>query len=148
MNKVHFRDYLILLIVASFLMLPCSCTEDKNPSGIEGPAHQDSKSDCQNQPSTPDPVSGYLVLETMGNDLIIQHLNAFYNCCIEYAVDYQIENFDITAHETDTANTPCFCDCYFNLKSILFDMPEGLYTVTLIDMGGDTVGTDTVRVGE
>ena len=147
MGKTCFRDYLIFLIAALFMMLPCSCTEDKNPSGIEGPAHQDSRSDCQNQPSTPDPVRGYLVLETMENDLIIRHLDAFYNCCIEYAVDYQIENFDITAYETDPANTPCFCNCYFDLKSILFDLPEGLYTVTLIGIGGETVDTDTVTVG-
>lgn len=150
MRKIRFKDYLILSVVVSFMMLAGSCTEDKNPSsnsGIEELAHQDIQSECLNQPAISDPVFGYMVLEVQGNDLEIQHLDAFYNCCIEYAVNYQIENFDITAYESDAANTPCFCDCYFNLKSTLFHLPEGLYTVTLIDMEGNTVGSDTVTVG-
>jgi len=140
----------ILLIFTLMMTLPYSCTEDKSPSsnnGIEELAHQDIQSECLNQPATPDQVFGYMVLEVQGNDLEIQHLDAYYNCCIEYAVNYQIENFDIIAYENDAANTPCFCDCYFNLKSTLFDLPGGLYTVTLIDMEGNTVDTDTVSVG-
>jgi len=148
--KYNFMNLPILLIFTFIMILPYSCTEDKNPSnnnGIEELAHQDIQSECLNQPASPDPVFGYMVLEVQGNDLEIQHLDAYYNCCIEYAVNYQIEDFDITAYESDAANTPCFCECYFNLKSTLFDLPNGLYTVNLIDMEGNTVGTDTVSVG-
>jgi len=148
--KNYFINLPILLIFAVMMTMPYSCTEDKNTSsnnGIEELAHQDIQSECLNRPATPEPVSGYMVLEVQGNDLEIQHLDAYYNCCIEYAVNYQIEDFDITAYESDAANTPCFCECYFNLKSTLFDLPNGLYTVTLIDMEGNTVGADTVSVG-
>ena len=148
--KHNFMNLLILLIFTFIMILPYSCTKDKNPSsntGIEELAHQDIQSECLNRPATPDPVFGYMVLEVQGNDLEIQHLDAYYNCCIEYAVNYQIGNFEITANEFDVANNPCFCECYFNLKSTLFSLPDGLYTVTLIDMEGDTVGIDTVSVG-
>ena len=135
--------------MAILMIFAFNCAKEKNPSNnteIEGLAHQDIRGDCLNQPATPDPVFGYMVLEVQGNDLQIQHLDAYYNCCIGYAVDYHIDNFNITAAEMDTAFSPCFCECYFNLKSTVFDLDNGLYTVTLIGIGGDTVGTDTVTV--
>jgi hypothetical protein len=150
MQRTNFRNYLILLATGIFLFFSFGCDGDKNLSnnaGIEELTHQDIQSDCLNQPESQDPVFGFMVLEVQGNDLQIQHLDAYYNCCIEYEVDYQIENFSITASETDIAASPCFCECYFNLKSTLFDLPNGLYTVTLIGIGGDTVGIDTVTVG-
>lgn len=150
MKSNFLKNRALLLSIAILMIFAINCTEEKgtsNNGGIEELAHQDIQGDCLNQPATPDPVFGYMVLEAQGNDLQIQHLDAYYNCCIEYAVDYQIDNFSITANETDIANNPCFCECYFNLKSTLFDLPGGLYTVTLIDIGGDTVGTDTVTVG-
>ncbi|MHA2344772.1 MAG: hypothetical protein ACXADW_23195 [Candidatus Hodarchaeales archaeon] len=125
MKKTNFRNYLILLATGIFLFFSFGCDGDKNLSnnaGIEELTHQDIQSDCLNQPESQDPVFGF-------------------------EVDYQIENFSITASETDIAASPCFCECYFNLKSTLFDLPNGLYTVTLIGIGGDTVGIDTVTVG-
>lgn len=149
MKTLNFKNKLLLLGVVILLVFAFNCTDDKTTSNnteIEGLAHQDIRGDCLNQPATPDQVFGYMVLEVQGNDLQIQHLDAYYNCCIEYAVNYSIENFNITANETDIAASPCFCECYFNLKSTLFDLDNGLYTVTLIGIGGDTVGTDTVTV--
>ncbi|UCC80777.1 MAG: hypothetical protein JSW64_05310 [Candidatus Zixiibacteriota bacterium] len=150
MKTVNFKYNLPISLLAILLILAFNCTKEKttsNDAEIEGLIHQDIRGDCLSRPASPDPVFGYMVLEVQGNDLQIQHLDAYYNCCIEYAVNYQIDNFNITATETDIAASPCFCECFFNLKSTVFDLQSGLYTVTLIGIGGDTVGTDTVTVG-
>ena len=150
MKKSLFKNPMLLFSMAILVVFAFNCTEEKatsNNTDTDGYTHLDLRGECLERPTTPDPVYGYMVLEANGNDLEIQHLDAYYNCCIGYAVDYQIENFNITAAEQDTAFSGCFCECYFNLKSTLFDLPGGLYTVTLLGIGGDTVGTDTVTVG-
>jgi hypothetical protein len=150
MKESLFKNLMLLFSLAILMVFAFNCTEEKATSDdpeIEGYTHLDLRGDCVERSDSPDPVYGYMVLEANGNDLEIQHLDAYYNCCIGYAVDYQIENFNITAAELDTAFSGCFCECYFNLKSTLFDLPSGFYTVTLLGIGGDTVGVDTVTVG-
>jgi hypothetical protein len=94
----------------------------------------------------PHPLYPYMVLEAQGKDLRIHHINAYYQCCIFYTVEYAIDNFDITAAESDSGPL-CDCLCYFNLKSTVYDLKSGLYNVTLIGIRGDTVGIDTITVG-
>jgi hypothetical protein len=150
MKTLIYKNILPLFSAAILLVFALNCTEEKSTSNnieIDGIAHQDIRGECLNRPATPNPVFGHLVLEVQGDNLQIQHLNAYYNCCIGYAVNYRIDNFNITAAELDTAFSGCFCECYFNLKSTLFDLQSGLYTVTLIGIPGDTVGIDTVTVG-
>ena len=106
--------------------------------------HYDIRGDCLSQKSALQD-SGYMVLEVIGNDLHIHHMDAFYQCCLLYFVDYRIVGNDITAVEQDYGN-PCYCDCLFNLESILYSLEPNLYTVRLIGIYGDTVGVDTVRV--
>jgi hypothetical protein len=89
--------------------------------------------------------SGYMVLEVEGNDLHILHYNAYYNCCLDYNVDYDVAGYDITATEFLTGE-PCYCMCFFDLESILFDLQPGTYMVTLINAEGDTVGVDTAII--
>jgi hypothetical protein len=89
--------------------------------------------------------SSYMYLEAIGNDLHIHHINATYQCCLEYFVSYQIAGNDITATEQDFG-PPCDCLCNFNLESILHDLGAGQYTVTLIGIYGDTVGVEGVNI--
>jgi hypothetical protein len=89
--------------------------------------------------------NGYMYAEAEGNDLHIHHMNAYYNCCIGYQVNYQISEFEITAVEADTG-TPCYCLCYFNFESILYDLEDGNYLVRLIGLEGDTVGVEYVTI--
>jgi hypothetical protein len=94
---------------------------------------------------------GTLETEVIGNDLYIRHLNAFFNCCPGYYVNYSIDGSRITAVEGDSLYG-CRCLCYFNTESVLHGLAEGMYEVTLIcgqnfdEYTGDTVGVDTVFV--
>ncbi|MFH1373724.1 MAG: dockerin type I repeat-containing protein [bacterium] len=87
----------------------------------------------------------YVSVEVIGNDLHINHLNAYYQCCLMYTMDYQVAGFSITAREHDTGAL-CDCYCYFNLKSVLYDLENGQYIVTVIGIFGDTIWIDTVNV--
>jgi hypothetical protein len=91
--------------------------------------------------------SGYLYLEVWGNDLHIYHIGAFYQCCLGYAVDYDIQGFDITATESDTGDL-CDCYCDFDLESVLYDLEDGEYIVRLIGIDGDTVGVQSIVVSD
>ncbi|UCC80778.1 MAG: hypothetical protein JSW64_05315 [Candidatus Zixiibacteriota bacterium] len=146
MKKIN---HLIFLTIYFSMILLYNCSREKttsNNAGIDDIAHQDIQSECLDHPDTPDPAFGYMVLEAHGNDLHIHHINAHYQCCLLYTVEYFIDNFDITASESDTG-APCDCYCYFNLKSIVYDLKSGLYSVALIGIRGDTVGIDTITVG-
>jgi hypothetical protein len=117
----------------------------ENPSTLSlGCVHQDIMGDCS-QHDPPRDDSSYMMLEVLGNDLHILHMNAYYQCCLLYCVEYTINGFDITARETDT-NELCDCYCRFDLESILFDLADGDYNVTLIGIPGDTVGIGSITV--
>ncbi len=89
--------------------------------------------------------SGYMILEVLGNDLHIHHMNANYQCCLGYYVDYAIEGMNIIARESDTAEE-CDCICRFDLESTFYDLADGDYLVTLIGINGDTVGVGGITV--
>ncbi|MFH2056015.1 MAG: dockerin type I repeat-containing protein [bacterium] len=88
---------------------------------------------------------GYLYAEVLGNDLYLHHIDAEYQCCLGYLVEYEIDGFEITATESDTGDL-CDCICDFDLTSVLYDLEDGEYIVTLIGIYGDEIGVDTVVV--
>lgn len=113
-----------------------------------GCQHQEKNSGCLSSPveSADDPGNGYMVLNVMGNDLHIYHIDAYYQCCLGYAVDYRIDGFEITATESDTGDL-CDCYCLFTLESVLYDLEDGEYAVCLIGIDDDTVGIETIIIG-
>ena len=87
-----------------------------------------------------------MYVEMIEGDLFVYHENAYYNCCLEYRVEFVIDGSNITAYEYDDGE-PCDCICYFDLESVLEDLEPFqyiTYTVTLIGIDGQPVGTDTV----
>ena len=81
----------------------------------------------------------------VGNDIWVYHDSAYYQCCLDYSVEYVISDSVITGFERDLGD-PCNCLCYFNLKSVVYDLPPGTYTLVLIGIAGDTVGADLVVI--
>ncbi len=148
MSSKNRMAILIILISVCCLMAAMHCS-GKKPGEADTVAHEDIRGDCMGlmRSSSATADSGNLVLEVSGNDLHIQHVNAYYQCCLVYAVDYEIQGYDITALEMDNGDR-CRCDCFFNLESILYELNPGMYTVTLIGVNGGTVGIDSAYVGE
>ena len=111
-----------------------------------GYSHEEIRGDCLDNWLLGGEVEDSLILEVHGRDLHIIHDDAYYQCCLEYLVEYEFDGFNITASEFDTGSF-CYCYCFFDLRSILYDLDEGLYVVTLIGIEGDTVGVDSAFVG-
>jgi hypothetical protein len=112
------------------------------PIGIN--PHAEFRGDCLPGGTLLD--NGYMILEVIGDDLHVHHMEAAYQCCLEYFVRYEIAERDITAFEYDIGPL-CDCICDFNLESVLYDLSPGNYRVRLIGVYGDTVGVDSVTVG-
>jgi hypothetical protein len=133
------------MLIAFIVIFNCSGEKSVNEPAI---THEEIRGDCLNYSFSPPGANyGYMVLEVHGNDLHICHNEAYYQCCLGYVVDYDIDEFDILATESDSAGQ-CHCDCFFDLRSILYDLESGMYTVTLTGIEGDIVGIDSAYVGE
>ena len=83
-------------------------------------------------------------VEVIGSDIHLHH-QTVYQCCLEYDVEFEIDGSQITAREYDLGHQ-CDCICPFTLESVLCFVDDGVYTLTLIDVFGDTVGTEVVTV--
>jgi len=86
-----------------------------------------------------------IVLEVDGTSLTIYHYGAFYNCCLEYFVDYGVRNGMITAREMDFG-APCDCYCDFNLSSTLNDLEPGTYTVHFYGIEGGLLHSEDITI--
>ena len=98
------------------------------------------------QPIRTGELFGYLYLEVDGSDLLVHHDGAYYQCCLDYVVEFVMtEDNVITGFESDTG---ALCDCYcsFHLISTIQGLAAGHYTVVLIGIEGDTVGVDTTTI--
>lgn len=126
----------------SCLPLELGCSHQEYSSGCLGAT---GKVDGGSQVAGAD--EGYLYLEVWGNDLHVYHIGAYYQCCLEYQVDYVVDGFDITATESDIGDL-CDCYCDFDLESVLYDLEDGEYVVSLIGIEGDTVGVQSIVVSD
>ncbi|MBN2227470.1 MAG: hypothetical protein JW763_08900 [candidate division Zixibacteria bacterium] len=112
-------------------------------TGEEAFTHEETQSGCLEYAK--DDPTDTVFFEVVGNDLHTFHRNAYYNCGLAYLVEYKVADFHIRATEADTG-MPADCICYFNLKSVLYDLPDGEYTVTLVDVYGTEIAWDTIVV--
>jgi hypothetical protein len=112
----------------------------------KGCAHIETTGICMDY--TQDNDSGYIVIEVVGSDLHIHHMDAYYNCGLEYNIDYNFAGNDITATEFDTG-PPADCYCHFDhLKSVYYDLENGEYTVTVIGIESDTLVVEIIMVDD
>lgn len=101
-----------------------------------------------------DDSTEYMYADIVGDDLYVYHFNAFYNCCMMYAVTVSFEaipgGYHVSVQEADTTSNPCYCMCYFDLEAVvpLAEITEPtVYVVELVHADGHTVGIDTVAIG-
>jgi len=83
----------------------------------------------------------------IGDSLFVYHDDAFYQCCLGYKVDFYISDHQVWVIESDTG-VSCDCYCKFNLSAKTGGFAPGEYTVTLIGLDGEIVGSTIVLLGE
>lgn len=70
------------------------------------------------------------VEEVVGCKLIVRHIDAVYNCCIEdITVSVTVSGQVIDLYETEVLSAPCDCLCPYDITTEIFGLPPGVYTV-------------------
>jgi hypothetical protein len=132
-------------IFLSLLFLYLCQVEGRNigpaPSGI--PTLRTLQSGCHDAPTYPEPDS--VIITASGNDIVVLHKDAFYNCCFEISVEV-VQNgnvFNLYEHES---GNPCWCMCYFDITTTIYDLEPGTYTINVYNAEGQYVGGGTVTI--
>jgi hypothetical protein len=84
------------------------------------------------EPGNPnyDTDSERFAAEVVDCKLIVRHIDAVYNCCIEdIAVSVTVSDQVIDLYETEILYAPCDCLCPYDITTEIFDLPPGVYTV-------------------
>jgi hypothetical protein len=111
------------------------------PSGMA--AYRALQSGCHDTPTYPEPDS--VIITVSGNDIMVVHKDAFYNCCFEISVEV-VQNgnmFNLYEHES---GNPCWCMCYFDITTTIYDLEPGTYTINVYNAEGQYVGGGTVTL--
>lgn len=70
----------------------------------------------------------------------VMHKNAFENCCSEILSDVERTPQGFDVREYDTATSYCYCLCYFDLVTTIYEVGPGIYVIRVFDTAGDCVG--------
>ncbi len=73
---------------------------------------------------------GEVLLEVEDCTLVLRHLKADLNCCLEYQVGVELDGASVEIVEKD-AGPPCDCICPFDLEARIDGLAPGFYTVTV-----------------
>ena len=135
----------VALVFLSLLLLCISQVEGRNvrPAPLRTPHYSTSQSDCYDNPTYPDPDS--VIITVSGNDIIVLHKDAFYNCCFEISVEVVQDGDVFNLHEHESGD-PCYCMCYFDITTTIYDVEPGTYTINVYNAEGEYVGGGTVTV--
>lgn len=115
-----------------------------SPAPVIGCLHRETTGVCMMMKDFGD--SGVVYIDVLGNDLHITHLQAFYQCCLGFIIDYSFDGNTITAQEADSGDL-CDCYCYFDkLESFYYDLDDGDYTVIVIGIEGDTMAVEDIVI--
>jgi hypothetical protein len=133
------------LVFFSLLLLCISPIEGKDmkPVPLGSPAYTTWQSDCYQNPSYPEPDS--IIITVSGNDIIVVHKDAFYNCCFEISVEV-VEDGNVFNLYEQTSGDPCYCMCYFDVTTTIYDLEPGTYTINVYNADGEYVGGGTVTI--
>jgi len=80
-----------------------------------------------------------IIIQVVDNDIIVTHENAFYNCCFHIEAEVTQNGYDIQLYEV-TSGTYCYCLCYFDITTIIYDLSPGTYTISYYDADSQYVG--------
>lgn len=113
---------------------------------IKKPANHLSKGECKDSPTYSDPDSIEIIVS--GNDITVFHFDAFYNCCLTVTTEVAQDGYVINLHEHEFGDDPCYCLCYYDLETTIYDLEAGTYTISVYDADGEYVGGGTAAIEE
>jgi hypothetical protein len=137
------KKIFVALFFFSLLFLDISMGEGKNirPIPVGTPAYNVLQSGCHDNPTHPDSI----IITVSGNDIIVLHKDAFYNCCFQISVEVVQNGSVFNLYEHESGN-PCWCMCYFDITTTIYDLEPGTYTINVYNAEGEYVGGGTVTI--
>lgn len=112
---------------------------------VRTPANSLIKGDCKDSPTYPDPDN--IIITVSGNDITVLHADAFYNCCLTITTEVVQEGYAINLYESESGD-PCYCMCYYDLETTIYDLEAGTYTISVYNANGEYVGGGDATVEE
>jgi hypothetical protein len=139
------KKVFVVGIFLSLLLLCLHQVEGKNirpaPSGIQ--TYRTLQSGCHETPTYPEPDS--VIITISGNDIIVLHSDAFYNCCVQILVEVVQNGNVFNLYERESGDY-CYCMCYFDVTTTIYDLEPGTYTINVFNAEGEYVGGGTVTI--
>ena len=81
--------------------------------------------------------SEQFLADVVGGKLIMRHIDAVYNCCIEdIEVSVSISGNVIDLHQTEILEAPCDCLCPYDITTVIGNLAPGVYTVYVQNVSG------------
>ena len=140
-NKI-LLGVLLLYFVIFFASVAESGNIGQVPAKI--PANHLIKGDCTDTPTYPDPDS--IIITVSGHNITVLHADAFYNCCLTITTDVAQEGYVINLYEHESGDDPCYCLCYYDLETTIYDLEAGTYTISVYNADGEYVGGGTATI--
>lgn len=67
------------------------------------------------------------------NTLLLRHLNAFFNCCLDYIqVQITVNENSILIRESEHAPNPCFCLCPYDVDMEIYNLSPDVYNMLIL----------------
>ncbi len=87
--------------------------------------------DVQGCPSLTTTTDDLIDISVAGNDIVVHHSNATYNCCAAIVVDFVDDRplLKLIERETYPGGYPCFCTCPYDISARIPNLPPGDYQV-------------------
>ncbi|MBN1552834.1 hypothetical protein JW979_15275 [bacterium] len=83
----------------------------------------------------------YCEMTVEGYNLYVAHFNTAFNCCLDkITVTVSVEPGIIQIIEEEFATNPCYCYCYYDVFTYLYNLEPGVYDV---EVYGRTFGGET-----
>jgi hypothetical protein len=141
------KRILTILLLLSLVMFPGSFAQSASAGHVPSKLPDDGliKGTCKQMPTYPDPDS--IIITVSGRNVTVLHADAFYNCCYEITTEVVQVDYDINIYE-HTSGEPCYCMCYWDVSTTIYDLLPGTYTISVYNADGEYVGGGTVTVEE
>jgi hypothetical protein len=140
------RKIILCVIVFSLMILLASLAQSgiREAQPIKIPVNHMIKGDCTEEPTYSDPDS--IIITVSGDDITVLHVDAFYNCCLNITTEVVQQGYVINLYEDEWGDDPCYCLCYYNLETTIYDLLPGTYTINVYNDLGEYVGGGTVTI--
>jgi len=136
---------LVGLLLVAFILFLASFVHSEKVLRLPAktPINHLNKGDCKQTPTYPDPDN--IIITVSGNNITVLHADAFYNCCFQITTEVVQTDSVINLYE-HTSGEPCFCMCYFDLTTTIYNLDPGTYTINVYNADGEYVGGGTATI--